>query len=196
MPSLSTFILQLNTCHQLRYSLLFIYFFDVTYPVTSNRLLTTKAKWQTEHCHWRRLSHRGHTVTCVTWSRGSVDISVISLAVWKAAEVTYFVSGPWYLQFSRYSRFFQLLKPLPPDLLLLPSWFPCYVPLAWHWSGAVFPQSTAPFRLQWSWWKCFCRKKATCSDRLWRHHVIMLQSRLSLLRKLQWTGFGFMIMWL
>lgn len=79
---------------------------------------------------------------------------------------------------------------------MLPSWFPCYIPLAWHWSGAMFPQSAAPFRLQWSWWKCFCRKKVTCSDRLWTHHVIMLQSRLSLLRKLQWTGFGFMIMWL
>lgn len=79
---------------------------------------------------------------------------------------------------------------------MLASWFPCYIPLAWHWSGAMFPQSAAPFRLQWSWWKCFCRKKVTCSDRLWTHHVIMLQSRLSLLRKLQWTGFGFMIMWL
>lgn len=42
----------------------------------------------------------------------------------------------------------------------------------------------------------FLQEKETYSDRLWRHHVIMLQSRLTLLRKLQWTGFDLMIMWL
>ena len=45
------------------------------------------------------------------------------------------------------------------------------------------------------WWKCFCRKKVTCSDRLWIYHVIMLQSRLTLFRKWQWPGFGLLIMW-
>lgn len=129
--------------------------------------------------------------------RGSGDISLISLAVWKAAEVTYFVSGPSHLPFPRCSHFsFQLLRPFPPDLLPPPSCLPCFIPSVWHRSGAMFPRNAAPFRLHWSGWKCFCRKKVTCSDRLWTHRVIMLQSRLSLLRKLQWAGFSSMIMWL
>lgn len=104
---------------------------------------------QTQDCRWRGWVTEENTVTCVTWSPGSVDISLIFLAVGKAAEVTHFVSGPWYLQFSRYSPppAFKTVTTWPASTAVLVSSFN---PLAWHWSGAVFPRSA-----QWSWWKCF-----------------------------------------
>lgn len=142
-------------------------------------------------------SHRGHAVTCHLITRISWYFSYLSCRPIGCWSDLFCFWAMIFAIFKKYSQFFSnFWDPLPPRLLMLPSWFPCYIPFAWHWSGAMFPQSAAPFRLQRSWWKCFCRKKVTCSDRLWTHHVIMLQSRLSLLRKLQWTGFGFMIMWL
>lgn len=115
MPSLSTFILQLNMCHQLRYSLLFIFFFfDVTYPVNSNRLLTTKAKWQTEHCHWRRLSHRGHTVTCHLFARISWYFSYLSCCL----------KGCWSDLFCFWAVIFAIFKiqPLFPTFETVNTW--------------------------------------------------------------------------